>query len=1193
MTTMPETTNEAVTGSAQRIRTLRGRLGLNQDELAKRLGVTFVTISRWESGKSEPNATAEQKITALEEETTRAAATVETAAEARIDFRGDARAVQAIAEGERARHGFLYNPAFAKETSLIDPLPHQQLAVYQHMQRQPRLRFLLADDPGAGKTIMAGLDIKERLSRRLVRRVLIVAPAGLVGNWEREMRTLFHLRFRIVTGADARTQNPFLGPDSDLVIVSLDTLRQLGIYRRLQEPEVEPYDYAVFDEAHKLSADMDTDGRLVRSERYRLAEALAGARVTDERWHLEWSCAHLLLLSATPHMGKDIPYYALWRLLLPDVLATRSAFKEYPPESRQNHFLRRTKEEMVSYEGESLYAKRLSQTFQYKLSPSERRLYDDTTEYIQEHYNQAQMLNRSAARLAMSVFQRRLASSSYALLRSFQRRAEKLDTLITTLEARPDAEIAAELQRRQNALGDADVFDSMTAEEETAQDGEEENEQAEDTALGGVAAQSLADLQRERVQVQGLLSQAQAVYSEGAESKFEKLRGLIQSEAFQKDHGHPKILVFTEHRDTQAFLAYRLEGIGYAGRVAQIHGGMGYQERQEQIEFFRRPASEGGADFLIGTDAAGEGINLQFCWLMVNYDLPWNPARLEQRMGRIHRYGQKKKQVYIYNLVSEDTREGKVLKTLLDKLEAIRQEFNKDGNTDTDKVYDVIGRLFSGKSLQEFFENPEGLETLLTAENVAGIERKQEAALDVSPPAEGTVRERLPTLRQDADRETYRRLLPGYVRRFVETAAPLVGIGFDGSLDDAHNGFTLRPLKPGALDALGPALEQYGPEQRRHLLFTKPPDPGVGLFLHPGEPVFDLFFHYVQERLAPQARRGAVFVDPHATRPYLFHLAEVTVERAADPAHRGLGRAEGLEHRLIGFRQEEGGEIIEWPLERLLLLRPWEQKGLPVTALRTPGMAAGSRDKAEVYAREHLLPPLVQARRAALLETLPARELFLRRGFDYQESDLAARRADLRKKRDEDVRAMEEMAVVRDHQKQLAVQREAALAALRREPELIQAGTIEFLCHALVVPTGDPAERQRLDAETEAEAVRYVREYEEARGAEVVDVSTPERARNAGLEDWPGFDLLVRRDGVERAVEVKGRADFGSVELTENEWIKACNLRDRFWLYVVYRAGGLLPRLYRVRDPFGVLSGRARQRIVIDERDIMEKAETD
>ena len=278
-----------------------------------------------------------------------------------LDFAATPAVVAAVAEANRLTYGHLFNPAFATEISLIDPLPHQRIAVYEHMLGQSPLRFLLADDAGAGKTIMTGLYLREVFARRLIKRVLVVPPAGLVGNWERELRTLFRLQFRIISGADARTDNPFVGPDSDRLIVSVDTLASERMFARLREAVASgsaPYDLVVFDEAHKLAADREQDFYVRKTDRYRLAETLVGLPPDGPRWELGWSATHVLMLTATPHMGKDFPYYCLWRLLAPDVLATFDAFRAFPEAQRRRHFIRRTKEEMVRFDGQPLYPQR-------------------------------------------------------------------------------------------------------------------------------------------------------------------------------------------------------------------------------------------------------------------------------------------------------------------------------------------------------------------------------------------------------------------------------------------------------------------------------------------------------------------------------------------------------------------------------------------------------------------------------------------------------------------------------------------------------------------------------------------------------------------------------------------------------------------------------------------------------------------
>ena len=703
-----------------------------------------------------------------------------------------------------------------------------------------------------------------------------------------------------------------------------------------------------------------------------------------------------------------------------------------------------------------------------------------------------------------------------------------------------------------------DVFDEETADAERSVESVEENEAVEDRLLSGVVVRSLAELETERVQVQRLLDLARQVDSLGEESKFEKLHEILQDPQYRNE----KLIIFTEHRDTLEFLVRRLQGLGFTGQVARIHGGMDYREREEQITFFRTPVQEGGARYLVATDAAGEGINLQFCWLMVNYDIPWNPARLEQRMGRIHRYGQQHDPVIILNVVAGRTREGRVLKTLLEKLERIRKELGSD------KVFDVIGRLFEGVSLKDYMEQAvteEGAEAVrrriegtLTKAQVEALQARERRLFGEG----GEVQRELPRLQADVAQETYRRLLPGYVRRFIEKAAPLVDIGIEGDLESL---FSLRALKPGALDPLWPVLESYPPEQRQRLTAYRPRDLQEAIWLHPGESCFDRFRAYVCTRFAQDALQGAVFVDPTAVRPYLFHLALIAVVRKAEPALRPFAREEVLEYRLVGLKHEEAGPIEECPVEYLLLLKGGGR--LPAAVVRFAMTAGQSRDLASAYASESIARPLAEARRQHLLDTLPEREAFLRRGYDYQDAELAAMRARLAEKvRAEDPRAKGELSRVKERQRRLAVQREEALTVLRRESELIVPGEVTFLVHALVVPSSDPEDHKRHNAEIEAIAVRVAWAYEEVQGAIVQDVSTPELAQAAGLAEHPGFDLLsfrphplapspqsgegvpkagVRVTGEERSIEVKGRAGVGDVELSENEWAKACNLRSR------------------------------------------------
>ena len=1175
---------------AHRIKRARGARGLTQTQFAGLIGVSFASVNRWENGHSRPNNLAWRRILELEAQSEEGSDPEQINPDDQpnpplsMTFSADPDVVLAVAEAHRLAYGHLFNPAFATETSLIDPLPHQRIAVYEHMLEQAPLRFLLADDAGAGKTIMTGLYVREMLSRRLIRRVLIVPPAGLVGNWEREMRSLFRLPFSIIGGTDARAGNPFRSTESDLAIVSLDTLAGERTFSRLREPQTEPYDLVVFDEAHKLTADRQPDFRVRKTERYKLAEALAGAETDGPRWELPWSAQHLLLLTATPHMGKDYPYYGLWRLLLPDALCTSEAFEAFSDASRRRHFIRRTKEEMVHFDGSPLYPQRHCDTLSYDLSQgpaSEQELYDDTTDYIRYSYNRAGVLNRSAARLAMSVFQRRLASSTYALMRSFERRAEKLAGLIDDIRngRLTEAQLAAQQQR----LDLEDAFETRTADEGPEDEDEGEGAEGfENQALGGTVAVNLSDLEAERSQVETLLGKARKLLGSGRESKFEKLREVLRDPTYLNE----KLIIFTEHRDTAEFLVRRLEGLGFTDQVARIHGGLPYPERERQVEFFRRPAAEGGATYLVATDAAGEGINLQFCWLTVNYDIPWNPARLEQRMGRIHRYGQTHDPVVIVNLVAGNTREGRVLKTLLDKLEAIRRQLQSD------KVFDVVGRLFEGLSIKDYLEQAVTEDTDTIAERLAGdLTEGQVRALAererVLFGAGGEVRQRLARLNDAAAQETYRRLLPGYVRRFVEKAAPLLDLRLEGDLDAA---FTLVPNRSRAADHLLPALETYSERARNRLTVYKPADRDNTLWIHPGEPVFDGLAAAVLDRFGRESLQGAVFIDPYATEAYLFHLALASVEQHAQINAETAPKP--LESRLIGLRQTRNGTIVECPVEHLLLLRG--APGFAPSRASLATLARGLAADAARFAREEVGERLAQAHRRRRLDDLPARLAFVSRGFDFQAAELTAARSRLTDvARTGDRHAVEELARVKERQRSLTAVRSHRVADMQAEPDFIRAGDVEFVVHALVVPAEDPEDSERYDADVEAIAMEVAAAYEASFGAEVEDVSRPEPARRAGLPDWPGFDLRSRRPGEERAIEVKGRAASGTVEMSDNEWARACNLRDAYWLYVVFDCATPRPRLLRVCDPVGRLIARSRESVAhaITPGAIMEAAE--
>ena len=1070
-------------------------------------------------------------------------------------FRADANLVRLVAEAHRLQHAYLFNPIFATETSLIDPLPHQFIAVYEHLLKHFPLRFLLADDAGAGKTIMAGLYIQESLLRRQVERVLIVPPAGLIGNWERELRVCFRLPFRILSSADAIHTNPFADPENRLAIVSLDTLRQ----ERMQDHlfEARPYDLIVFDEAHKLSARYELDGTVHKSKRYELAEQIAAQQKS------------LLLLTATPHMGKDDAYYFLWRLLLPEHLAAQKAFERFPDKEKSKHLLRRMKEDMVTFDGEPIYPPRRSRTIAYPLKQgkvSEQSLYDAVTAYCEKYFDLAGQYNRSAAKMAMMVLQRRLASSTFALLRSLIRRAEKLRITLRNLK---DGRLSTEgLEKAQAELSDIDIRDEKTGDEEEVIDGNEEAEQIDKNLERATAARSITELETEISHVQSLVELARKVYNLKAESKFEKLWEALQ------EYQDTKVLVFTEHRDTMDFIIERLEALGFTDKVAQIHGGMRYNEREEQVEFFRDP---NGAQYLVATDAAGEGINLQFCWLMVNYDIPWNPARLEQRMGRIHRYKQKHT-VVLLNLVAEDTREGRVLKVLLEKMQRMRDELNDD------KVFDVIGQQFSQISLKELItkaitenQTEASIDTINTRFTLENIQKQLEG--QQKSVASSEVKRLLASVQEQRESAETLRMLPAYVRSFFEEAAPLLGYRIEGDIDATFR-FSRCPV------FVQNAIEKYPEHLRNQLTFSRQlalptgAEKTAAIFLHPGEPIFDAIRTRFLEKFNPEGERGAIYFDPQADEPYLFYLARVSVVRKTDEA------SHVLDEILVGIKRFSDGRCEKTPAHLLLTLTPQlPQRNVPETLSAEWVNRADETQPVKNFVCENFGNPRLSHIHDTLQSELENKREQIRISSNLRKAELLEQRRNLKNAVAKGVPAAQtKLNNCEQELNALPRKRREAEASLITEIETTQLGPVTLYVRAFVAPPQSEEVPTRTLRDAEAIAIQTAIEHENKRCAEVKDVSNP------NLEK--GFDLQsTHPNGEVRYIEVKGRTGVTSVELTANEWRQAANHRDRYWLYVVYHCDTDEPRLYPCRDPFGTLIAKATGSIRINAGDIMKNSD--
>lgn len=1163
------------------IKAIRLKGGYSQQAFAAALGVSFATVNRWENGKAKPQRDRLDRIRGLlikDSQPQESQLNKEVRAVPRLNFEGDPEAVKLVVEANRLQNGHLFNKAFGLELSRVVPLPHQRIAVYEHLLPQNPLRFLLADDAGAGKTIMTGLYIREMIGRGRLKRVLICCPAGLTWNWQRELRHFFDLNFTILRGADFLKSNPLKESEQQLFIISVDTASSDGIRERLVSHSSPRFDLTVFDEAHKLAW---SDPKREPTRRYVLAEALSA------------HSTHLLLLTATPHMGKLYPYFALWRLLDPKVLSTPDALRSLPEEKRSTYFVRRLKEEMVNYEGQPIYKPRLCQTVSFRLSPLEQEFYQAASDYLRWSFETNKQLNKNAAAMVVAVLQRRLASSTYAMLQSLRRRRERLlQSGIVDARSREKPSLERIIE----------YFDNSTADESAPIEGGLESEETfEDQAMHLAQPSNDAHLRRELEYLEAIIGLGEKVSASLQETKFLKLRELVESAELQRE----KLLIFTEHRDTLDSLRQRFEALGYTGQIASIHGGMDVEDRERQRVLFmpedvRRalgipdPGSP-SARFLLATDAAGEGINLQFAWIMVNFDIPWNPARLEQRMGRLHRFGQKHSEVRIFNLIAEGTREGDVLATLLHKLDSARQELCSD------KVFDIIGQQLQEISIRDLLREAlyetapytaqKRLDSLFATQQLrATIEKLRKEASTY-----GDVARRLGQLNSEVEVERFNRLLPAFIQRFLESSAPRLGLALEGDL------LSVARIKPVSeegqwFNRLGSHAFVESPEYfsvRRDLDLDNL-DAGKVVFMRPGEAVFDGFCQEVIGKFSQDVQRGAVFCDPTAERAYYLAIYQYQIGEpfeghggggSSDPSSTCRPAGATFERRLLALRWDESSEYTVCAPNHLLALH-----GAPQLLSRAGRLILQPEDhlsRADRHARMLAESTLLQQTRTALKVEAASRVDDLLRGFDYRGSELAEQRADLaRLARAGDQASFQALEKVKKQQAQLEEDKATALLLATRRPDLLEVTSLERIAAVLVVPDPSSEARETYDKNIEEIAMRIARSFEiDHFKSRVFDVSAPHLAR--------GYDLESHRaNGEKIVIEVKGRAGRGSIELTENEWPTAANVGDRYWLYAVVDCASE-PRLYRVQDPFKKLIAKTRQSFSINLGDIIREAEND
>ncbi|MBC8420109.1 MAG: DUF3883 domain-containing protein [Desulfobacterales bacterium] len=1008
-------------------------------------------------------------------------------------------------ETKRYRFASMYDPLLAMNVSKVDPLPHQIEAVYGYVLQLPRIRFLIADDPGAGKTIMAGLIIKELKLRSLARRILIVCPGHIKDQWRRELSDRFEEHFIVI---DRGLLDAFYGENAWLrenqIITSIDFAKREEVLSSLASAH---FDLVIVDEAHKMSAYRYGE-KTEKTSRYKFGEAISA--VTE----------HLLFLTATPHKGDPDNFRLFLDLLVPGFFATNEMLQESIENKDNPLFIRRIKEDLKDFQGRPLFLPRHVKTVPFNLgadSPGEKELYNELSRYVNTQYNKA--LTKDKKRnitFALIILQRRLASSTYALLKSLERRKNRLEEL---LEGALDRKKTPE-----NAL-DFDTVEDLS---------EEERWKEEEIWETLSVAENREELEREIKTLIGLIERARSIIKGQEEIKLKELRKALDE--FSLKYQRPedrKFLVFTESRDTLEYLEIRIREWGY--KINTIHGGMRLEDRIQAEGIFKTET-----EVLVATEAAGEGINLQFCHIMINYDIPWNPNRLEQRMGRIHRYGQQK-EVFVFNLVAEDTREGRVLTKLFEKLREIKNALGSD------KVFDVLSEILYDKNLfqlmMEAAANARSIEEILKEIDIQVDEEYVARVKDNLGDSLATRYIDYTRIQEMASQAEEQRLIPEYTESFFKKAFSRAG----GKLRERKDGFLAVDAIPFDLRRIAEQdqfKKSYGDLLRKYpkIAFDKEkafrnPDTGFVSF---GHPLFEVIMAWVESALSDALQQGAEFVDPDARLDgyILFYEGEI---------RDGTGNVAGK--RLFAFYSDQTNVTPIAPSVIWDLAEGSNTAGdaVDVETLKQE-VTRAAINQLEGYRGEILKERL---RQGAIKEKYGIKSLDyliveldgdLIRLYDRKDQgdnvDLAIRNKEDRKNKY--VAALEELTAQIEKEKGLTMSMPRFLGIIRVKP-------------------GDAAQKEMAgNAEIEKIGMDTAMAYEIRKGRTPKDVS----AENLG------FDIRsVDEENKEiRYIEVKARAGTGPVALTQNEWFKARRFKDEYYLYAVMNAAGR-PELYVVRNP--------------------------
>lgn len=1044
----------------------------------------------------------------------------------KLSFDGDSTLIKLGLQATALGIAYEYDPFFALSISRVDPLPHQLEAVYDYLLKVPRVRFLLADDAGAGKTIMAGLLLRELKLRGLAERILVVCPANLTFQWQRELHDKFDEEFEVLRGSNIHNQfgiNQWMKHKQ--VITSLDLAKRIDILPGLKQVH---WDLVIVDEAHRMSASREDN----KSQRYKLGELLRDS--TD----------HILLMTATPHKGDVDNFNLFLQLLDEDAFANVKSIKEAINEGRAPFYLRRTKEAMVyfpkkqpdgTWAAEKIFKKRIPKTIGFSLDGEEFDLYREVTRFVK---NQSRMAAEKeddprarAIGFLMSLYQRRLASSTAALCRSLENRVKRLQKRLSESE---------EMIRN----GPIDI----PSPEELDEMEEEEREKLEKQIEAQSLAKNPEDVNAEIDSLKALILLANAIIEKGYEAKLTRLKKLLEEEGFH-ENPEQRLLIFTEFKDTLEYLVSSLRAMGFS--VGSIHGGMKTGGRDEPgtrlfvEQQFKEGVSQGGIQILVATEAAGEGINLQCCHIMVNYDIPWNPNRLEQRMGRIHRYGQTH-DCLIFNFVAANTVEGHVLEKLLEKIEIIRNALEDDA------VFNVVGEILPAsyieRVLRDYYAGKLSKDELDDRLLHDVEEGKFRAICQNALEGLASKKLNLDMLVERKARAQERRVVPETIARFLVNAADVVP-------------FIIRPVKslPHTFDptTTPPTLNDYDCRAdwklpkiiHRYPRFTT--DRSVAEannleWITPGHPLFEALRRYSIDASMDSMSRGSTCYALGEDSPFRLDAYRAKVVD-------GLGNI--VHERIFVVRLEDGSDPS--------LVGPDSFGNLLPASVPMELPSVAQKNEPIEWLHLHGLDPFLAEIRAERVEEIER----IQKHVELSLTELIAKEDTLIGRFTEEAdRGIEGAAgslkLAEDRCAALTLRRDKRRKELERQRALTLQG-IERITSVLVLPhpgeEGLGLANLRTDPETEAIAMKEAVEYEEEHGRKVTDVHLEDR----------GYDLssLDPVNGELRLIEVKGfSANDAAITLTPNEHRSSQDRRDCYWLYVVTNCKSN-PKITTIRDP--------------------------